>query len=708
MLLYPVVKSYCGEKFQSFFAVIDKWVSLGLFHISNKQAYMLVVFLFFYILQIYNLNISIVEFIDNYVIPKIIIIKVIVLEMLALIFILMLIYFTVKNCCGKKFQSFFAIIDEEILLGLVYISDKRAMSLFFILLLSYIILQVHNPYLLSPDESQIKNVFTWFSYRGISDKLIYSVLDSLSKLMGLAVPTSLTFYVFTYREQKQTGESTVNKNSTVFILPFFIGVTIFTSIYSLHLTTSLYTNLQENSLVFVTHNWDNFLILLILTFMDIYLGFVMVRNLFKNINLRWLLEDTIKDASIALRNLDNMKDLNPKFQENIYLRLCYLVESIYQMLISTVEKNMNDVYYQVYKMWSDLLKEFHNVDNPKYIQLLDKNPSKYIALYKSILKNHVILVTTLYNKNKIQECHKCVEDFLGMIPQTDLGNYTSLENSYRELGTVYYAVLYELSILLQKNEHIGLYPLLKRIEELAQSSIDKKNIIVIYRALIIKAVEKADVKVLSTLIYSLFRIIDINDNCGVVNYDNCKVEYSLECLIGEESEDLLYNTEEREISIMVLLQAALKSIEISHYGCTGFLVKYIANFDSSIWVKVYSEFCQVNGLYKGEEEELPLFKEVNVDFSINPNTSSYCLQKLTILFYGQQNYIFKSNILLSCVPIILVSLSKVKYNQLFYLLKKLQGAKDKYGLHFLKDEKFMKKLMWRTFRTGKRIKCVFK
>jgi hypothetical protein len=173
---------------------------------------------------------------------------------LPLILTLISIHFIVKRLYCEKFQSFFALIDELVLLVLVYISNKKAMTLFTLLPL-YIVLQVHNPFISSFEESQIQNLFTWFGYHEISDKHIYSVLDSVSKLIGLAVPTSLTFYVFTYREQKQTGESTVNKNSTVFILPVFIGVTIFTSIYSIHLTTSLYTKLQDNSLSFAAHNF---------------------------------------------------------------------------------------------------------------------------------------------------------------------------------------------------------------------------------------------------------------------------------------------------------------------------------------------------------------------------------------------------------------------------------------------------------------------
>jgi len=146
-------------------------------------------------------------------------------------------------------------------------------------------------------------------------------------------------------------------------------------------------------------------------------------------------------------------------------------------------------------------------------------------------------------------------------------------------------------------------------------------------------------------------------------------------------------------SIFILLQSLLKSIELTHYKSTGFLIKFlITSYDSDTFNKVFNDFYSspYENRYLLKKD---LYKDIDEDFHMNENVKDYVLLKLFILVYAQQKYVIKNSVDFWEFPTELLDISLVSdRNYLDYMFKKLERAKKEYGLMFLEDDEFMEEL----------------
>ncbi|MFP3590280.1 hypothetical protein SCB29_42720, partial [Paraburkholderia sp. SIMBA_055] len=68
----------------------------------------------------------------------------------------------------------------------------------------------------------------------------------------------------------------------------------------------------------------------------------MLKETIKSVNIRWLLQDLIKEIDDEIFNLQFA--LTKYQRSTIYPTLHMYVESIYQLFTTAIEKNMNEVY----------------------------------------------------------------------------------------------------------------------------------------------------------------------------------------------------------------------------------------------------------------------------------------------------------------------------------------------------------------------------
>lgn len=555
---------------------------------------------------------------------------------------------------------------------------------------------------------------------GVSDKKIKELIPTLVGALSIAASLSLTFYYFTYKEQKATAESSVNQQSVNSILLVFILTVAQTVIYLTRL--GLYwTPPQGNEVVFITENFDYIATAALLFCSSIFTGLLMVDSLIDGMNIKSLLRRNIR----AIENIVFSLSFIPSwwifniFRKYLYGKLHCLIESVYQMLVLTVEKNMSEVFYENSKLWIETALRCHTenrlfslLPTERYLYLLEVDSEDYLKLYKSLLKNHLALIFCLYNKQKMQEARDCITAYFMLSPKgvkfNDVGSDKIYEKNYKKMVTVYFTVLYELAVYLNKNDHIGLHPVIINIKQMALRYAPREELLLFFKALIIKAVEKNDTRLLSLLAHCLISTINSEDdleNIATVDQEikDCllngygEITCELKINYGQDAEN--NNTEKKEEDksleigkcLYVFLQAALKSIELSHYSTTGFLVKYlISYFKSDIFNKVYSNFIEKGAIKDPLFEKAALNNEIIASFSFNEQTAKYCIAKLTILIYIQQRYIKSKNITVKHVPekyIDFVLLKNIGY--LEYLFKKLENSKGKYDLLCLNDEKFL-------------------
>ena len=139
-------------------------------------------------------------------------------------------------------------------------------------------------------------------------------------------------------------------------------------------------------------------------------------------------------------------------------------------------------------------------------------------------------------------------------------------------------------------------------------------------------------------------------------------------------------------------------METSQYQCVGFIVKFIvSNFDSKVTNRSFEQFFS----QKGRDEKFDIAEAgkgfgLN-SFHLNNRTDQYCLEKLAFLLYGQQLYIKQNNIRIKSIPDECIYIGKYISCNLKYIYKKNLAAKDRYGLLWLNDEVFYKRLYFSVY-----------
>ncbi len=548
------------------------------------------------------------------------------------------------------------------------------------------------------EEIDIESLLIWAGYIYPSDKLVSSFIDGIVKFIAFSIPLTFTFYYFVCREQKAIAESSLNAKNTP--LTHFLLISVLTFIIGFYLNT-LIGNANSDDLKYTSQNITRLFIFVILLLVLVGAGYKAACYLLESINIRFLLQRVLrnlKNELVILLNLNTLKKQD-RFSKKIYNNLFYSVESVYQMLIQTVAKDMTEVFDSNYTSWKEVLKTIQNENENerRNILLLSNDPQNYSALYKSILKNHLSLIIGLYNKNKIQEGYQAVCDLFSLSPEADIDSTDNeLLNNYNHLMLDYLAILSELSLFLYKNG-IGIHPIIQNIRKMPLYRIGIDNIICVYRMLIIKAVEQNDVKLLVTLTYALTSPVEIlcrsSQKSKITDFKSrmemvvCKtIAANDEKKDEEDDDDELHDL---GTCLYVLLNAALKSVELSHYSCVGFIIKYVAsNFPSDITNNVYCKLVANRGIDL-KFDDFDLGKQLGLDsFNINDKTATYCLEKLSILFYGQQKYLSEKQVMICHIPETFLEISKLISQNHEYIFTKLEKGKSKYGLVWM-EETFM-------------------
>ncbi|MFD9363396.1 hypothetical protein ACFWAE_16255, partial [Priestia megaterium] len=207
----------------------------------------------------------------------------------------------------------------------------------------------------------------------------------------------------------------------------------------------------------------------------------------------------------------------------------------------------------------------------------------------------------------------------------------------------------------------------------------------IYKYLLMKLVNKDQLKPLTNLVYTF---IEENEN-------------------NETKETLrmkLHTDYMRVSKFVILLQILIKSIEISNYQTTGFLIKFlVTNFNNKdiarglkvlknnrvAFTKVFEDQSEIKGLEGIRDIPVPAIK-------INDETFEYCYKKAFILIYGQQMYSYRQKIWYvdTMKPLATVNLKEEFENYLSsgYIISKIIKASSKYGLLFFEDSSVMQSI----------------
>ncbi|WP_400162944.1 hypothetical protein ACAF76_008530 [Brevibacillus sp. TJ4] len=541
--------------------------------------------------------------------------------------------------------------------------------------------------------------FYLFNPLSPDDQLVLKIITNITNVIGISLPISITLYVFAFREQKASSVSGIYSRNLSLII--FVLISVIMIPYGKFLVHSMVPDVADGQFNSTYLHSGRITTWLILAAIAVVFGARMLKETIRSVNIRWLLHDINMEINDSIFKM--LFAWTKKQRVTLYPTCHMYIESLYQLFTIASEKNMNEVYDDNYKKWTGILAKLFQsprldfVDSTtRYEYLLSKEKSGFQSLYKSILRNHISLILSLSKNNKVEEAHNAIKTFFELVPRSE------------ELYSIYLTSLHELSVLLADDNVIGIHPILNEIEQISSNSDFKNGLVFIYKALLIRAVQKNDVKAISSFAYSLSKCIEKEEfSLTKESVDQAidKLKNSLGQKITSnnftQTSSIVRNSTLENAGIFVLLQAALKSIELAHYSSTGFLIKFmVTNYDPNIFNFTFKRFCKHKGANNPFISQRQEYSKINVSFNFNDKTLEYCTKKLVILVYGQQMYVKEKNIDFGYVPNTFIEESLASCSYLDHLLDNIKKVGDKYGFNFTIDDKLTEGLKKNEIQTS--------
>ena len=269
---------------------------------------------------------------------------------------------------------------------------------------------------------------------------------------------------------------------------------------------------------------------------------------------------------------------------------------------------------------------------------------------------------------------------------------------YENVYVAYFKNLWIIAIYSIKNNNKLFKYIIQDLQSHMNDEREILNIFIIVKTLIVDSIEKNDTRLLTEVCYLGSNLIDsfekIDENSQrVKNSAQHSIDKSLVNLIkGAKVHTTSFKKNKvnryKGIFLFILIQAAVKGIELGHYPAVGFIIKYIVStYDSKLINNTYSKVQEQDSFNDDKLDNYKLAKTIDSNFYINTETAIYCLKKFTLLLYLQQKYTQKREL----IHLNIFSNDTSQSDDTFsfeYCFKKIQAVKDKYGLIFLTDTSF--------------------
>lgn len=519
----------------------------------------------------------------------------------------------------------------------------------------------------------------------------------LPPIMRILIPLSFTIYFFTYKERKEITYSYLRSKKfpkkALSLLLITISILILLYFNFLYKPSSLIFDLL---LLLLTIIWFIFLLL-------VYL------YLFRTINIFNVFEDhlsQIKRANYELSYLLKFQnETSQSFYENEHSESKFLlrfwelkdkflqkrikkllntidtgVQVTSQILISKIKYNLPKDLSRSLKTLIDELESFiqvttkHNTQHLAALQCL----SLYSEVYYGVLRNIELLTEYASKNGKNHDLEKIItflknatvgpylfgEEFNVLYLSSGKIRVKFLLRDLNEMQHSYIKTIKSVTTTLSNTNHWDDLTLLRNLNHLSEESssstgsFSEREVNSIYTAFVIEAVNENNIKLLTDTV-NLF----------------------------------LQKKQSYKSVIILLLLSAIKSIELAHYQCAGFLVKMIVKNTSAEKLREYTNLIHINMTYKKsfsgnefvmlcEEIDKKLIEDLMLTIPFSPISFSYCYSKLIYILILQQKLILKDN------PNILIYEEFNFETNKDYVYKKILNLHKEYGLIALNSNTF--------------------
>lgn len=545
-----------------------------------------------------------------------------------------------------------------------FIKDKTIILFFLVGISAFLLYHISIPYNVSAFLIKIfKCVFPFFDTEHLYDETIKTSITTFISSVTIIISLLSAVYVFTHREQKSVSPSASTDNKKNGLVLIVICLMIFNIVFGCLIVGEYNGFLSEKgyeiSLGITKSLYSRIIFLSIMLLILIRFIVKLIKYLFKTMSIDNMLEDSVEESSKQFETLlymDRSKEFN-EFLEYRYRKFHFSLESVFQNLKFAAEHNMNQEFQENIDKFKKVFKKMGAREKDHEIKristyLLKEDKSRFIKVYNSALRSNLSLISNLMKNQQYNKAKQAVSLYFDMFLDSD-----------DILKKVFQISLNDFLDFIDTSDERQLLIFLEGLEK-----IPRDQTYITYKFLLMKLINKNQLKNLTNVVY---------DHEKYSEYPNLK-----------------------GITLGILLQNLIKSIEISNYNITGFLVKFlVTNFSGGdlnrrllvLKNNRHSNSSVLEGNLKIEDiDENGIFA-----IKINDETFDYCFKKAFILLFAQHLYSVKNN--LWYTEKWDENGNEIKLNKEFqrcnyskYIMDKIQAASSKYGLLAFQDEKVMK------------------
>lgn len=507
------------------------------------------------------------------------------------------------------------------------------------------------------------------------------LIEHIYPLMTIIFPIAIAIITFFYQEAKDLAY-----NATYSIRRLGTGLLFFLFLLNVVLYAGIIINFEKSKLgktmEFHTESpvlTDHMLGLLVISLFVLFVisAIFEYRKLFNSINIEKVCKDRIESVEKKIVSIGDLS--KPKKVEKYLKDIDNDLHVIGQILMTQLNYNLAPEFSRTLREFFQLQKEiFRTVDssNPGYL-IMQKQYVRWQSMYDDILDINLMLLEKAITNKKREATNMLMKQSVELFP----GDYDDAELQEKTL------ILYYKNIIFSYETITANYPFdmndvfLELISKSTDTgkSMNTSYVFTLCYAMLMQSVLKNDIKMVATFVNYLF-ILMKNERARKGNRDDFKYDKTL----GE-----------------ILILASVKSLELGHSKCAGYLIKVAVNHQKDILLnRNINDFKEIldkfqkptsesdSELFDGKNINQRLLDKLNFEIYLMDHSFEYCYFKMIMLIVKQQEFLVGLNIFDRSMIYEIDQYTppdEMIFNKA-YMENKISGKDEQYGLQSLKKE----------------------
>ncbi|MGX5592200.1 hypothetical protein [Bacillus cereus] len=538
----------------------------------------------------------------------------------------------------------------------------------------------------------------------------------MNGIIKTVIPLSFTIFIFAYREQKEVAYSLFKRKKTIPIIGFIVTTVILVVFNVIWIfdgsTVSQLSLIKIICLDVLALVWISFAII---SYQVTLRNINVLKEYIYNIDK---IKESFKKIEIEFK-AERFGNDHKKFSKKIKRHLeeiSVASEICFQILIAKDK----------YKLSNDFSKSFQKIDKvliqniisinqspEKFSKIVSCSELNYYKLYISVLKYMSDLLEISFKGGKDTEINILINNLIEIQPLLfvtypkykkkweefiegeEYSDLEDLESHFKDFYDQYYCVLSQVILTLYKNNDnrtARVFHVLV-LKESQRRNHNKNDFLSLITSLFIKALHQNNIKLLTDVTNAF---LDLVKNSRPPKQNHIEEFIRKSRIRLKRIEGIVKKNPEEKVSRIIFL-GIVKSIELGHYQCAGFLIKnFVKNFEPGD-IKLITEnlYDNIENIHPDLELSKKLTNLLSTKITFSATSYEYCFLKAVLLVTVQQHYVFSiKNVYDVEHPNVYIDLNYYFKDQkpgyLSYLKSKVEGLNSLYGLLALESNNIKK------------------